>query len=171
MPYLRSILFWRAVQERREEFAVKDERLTDWWLVSFMIHELVGVRLDDFDMFLKAIFSRDSIDDRLVALTAAFAVWCDAGRPRKDRQRMCEAVKGELELETKLHALLNPGPMSDKLKRWRRQERDYKRRRAKRCHEEGRRAFSTLSVWQVGQIKFGRWMKAARIDTSQTFSG
>jgi hypothetical protein len=136
MPYLRSTLFWRAVNQRREEMTAKGERLTDWWLAGYMVHAFIGVRLDDFYTFLDDIGSRSSIDDRLVALTAAFAIWRDAGRPRKGRDRMWEAVKGEQELEAKLHALLHPRPMSDELKRWRRQDREYKRRDAKRRHQD-----------------------------------
>jgi hypothetical protein len=136
MSKLRSILFWRAVKERRAGMEAKGERLTDWWQAGFMIHELVGVRPDDFDMFLEYIGSRDNIDDRLVALTAAFAIWRNAGRPRKERDRMWYAVRGERELEGKFHALLHPGPMSDELKRWRRQEREYKVRVAKQRQKE-----------------------------------
>ncbi|MGH8545875.1 MAG: hypothetical protein ACREX3_20060, partial [Gammaproteobacteria bacterium] len=136
MPVLRSTLFWRVVKERREEMAAKGEHLTDWWQAGFIIRELVSVRLDDFDMFLEDIGNRDNIDDRLVALTAAFSVWRDSGRPQKERDRMWHAVRGERELEAKLHVLLHPGPMSEELKKWRRQERSYERRNAKQRQQE-----------------------------------
>ena len=101
-----------------------------------MVHELISSRPEDLDAFLEDIGSRDNVDDRLVALTAAFSLWRAAGRPRQVRQRMWGAVKGEPELERKLHALLHPGPMSDEVGRWRRQERDYESRDAKRRQQE-----------------------------------
>jgi hypothetical protein len=136
MPNLRHTLFWRAVRQRREEVTAKGERLTDWWQMGFLVHKLVGLRPDDFDVFLEDVGSRDNADDRLVALTAVFSLWRHAGRPRKGRQRMWRAVQGKPEIEAKLHALLHPGPMSGEPRRWRRQQRDYERRDAKRRQQE-----------------------------------
>jgi hypothetical protein len=138
MPSVRSALFWRATERQRQELEAKGERLTEWWRVGLIVRdlELVSTRHGDFNRFLGAVLDRDNLDDRLVALTAAFAIWRDAGRPRTERERMWRAVKGERELEARLNALLHPGPMTDELKRWRRQERDFKNRNAKRRQQE-----------------------------------
>src|SRR5262249_41017873 len=87
---------------------------------------------DDFEVFLRDVRQRPEIDDRLVALTAAFALWHQGGRGRKGRERMRRVVKGESELEAKLHALLHPRSEAEEERRHRRSERDFRRRQAER---------------------------------------
>jgi len=60
------------------------------------------------------------MDDRLVALTAIFAIYIDQGRPRQLRERMKRVVAGTPDLETKLKELLHPKPLTDEQKKHRR---------------------------------------------------
>jgi hypothetical protein len=112
-PALRHDFFWHCVEWRRRQMMLSGAHLTEWWQVGFIVHELVALRPEDFDMFLADIGNCEQADDRLVALTAAFAVWKNAGAPRKGRERMLRVVRGKPELETKLDSLLHPGPAAE----------------------------------------------------------
>jgi len=109
LPMLRHILFWRSVERRRKELSAEGTRLTEWWQARpgspFGLDALVRqFSMDDFEVFLMDVRSRTALDDRLVALTAAFALWRQGGRGRKGRERMWHAVKGDSDLEARLHA-------------------------------------------------------------------
>jgi hypothetical protein len=130
LPTLRHALFWRAVERQRKVLSAEGKQLTEWWQARFgaPVRQLSS---GDFDVFLADVHRHTEMDDRLVALTAAFAIWRDGGRGRKGRERMWRAVKGEPDLEAKLHALLHPGPSSEDERRYRRSEQNFKRRHAK----------------------------------------
>ena len=137
LPTLRHFLFWRSVERRRKELAAEGTRLTGWWQARpgspFGLNALVRqFNVDDFSVFLRDVRQRTEIDDRLVALTAAFALWRQGGRGRKGRERMWRAVRGESEFEAKLHTLLHPGPETEEERRHHRSERDFRRRHAER---------------------------------------
>jgi hypothetical protein len=116
LSMLRHTLFWRAIERRRKELSSEGQRLTDWWQVrpGSLVRQL---SVDDFEVFVLNICNRAAMDDRLVALTAAFTLWHDRGRRRKDRERMWRAVKGDLDLEAKLHTLLHPAARSEEERR------------------------------------------------------
>lgn len=137
LPTLRHTLFWRSAERRRTELATEGTRLTEWWQVRpgspFGLDALVRqFSMADFEVFLRDVRQRPEIDDRLVALTAAFALWRQGGRGRQGRERMWRAVRGESELEAKLHALLHPRPETEEERRYRRSERNFRRRQAER---------------------------------------
>ena len=102
LPTLRHILFWRSVERRRKELATEGTRLTEWW----------QARLGS-PFGLDSMVRQFSMDDRLVALTAAFELWRQGGRGQKGREYMWRAVKGDSDLEARLYALLHPGPRSE----------------------------------------------------------
>lgn len=135
LPTLRRTLFWRAIERQRKEFSREGERLTDWWRArpGFPVLQLSS---DDFDVFLADVRNQTAVDDRLVALTAAFTLWRDGGRGRKGRERMWRAVKDAPDLEAKLHALLHPRPGSEEERQYHRLERNTKRRGAKQQAKE-----------------------------------
>src|SRR5262249_54780447 len=83
--------------------------------------------MDDFEVFLTDVHSRTTLDDRLVALTAAFELWRQGGQGRKGRECIWRAVKGDSELEARLHTLLHPGLRSEEERQSRRLERKIKR--------------------------------------------
>ncbi|MBH9445318.1 hypothetical protein I5L26_12315 [Pseudomonas aeruginosa] len=135
-PELNHALFWHDVAETR---AVRTgERLTDYWHVSVFEHFWT---LDHygFDTCCNDIATRPHLDDKLVALTLAFSIYRNNGRPAAWRHRLKQLTKGELELESTLHSLLHP-PATDRQK-WRRREASWKRRAAqqKKIREENER--------------------------------
>lgn len=87
---------------------------------------------DDFEMCLADVQGRTAIDDRLVALTAAFALWRNGGQAEKDCERMWSAVQGEPDLEARLHALLHSEPLSEVEQCPRYSRQDFRRRQAER---------------------------------------
>jgi hypothetical protein len=137
LPTLRHSLFWRSVERRRKELAAEGTRLTEWWQARlgspFGLDALVRqFSTDDIAVFLGDVQQRPEIDNRLVALTAAFALWRQGGRGRKGRERMWRVVKGKPELEAKLHALFHPRSEANEERLHRRSERDFRRRQAER---------------------------------------
>jgi len=135
IPILRHVLFWRAVERERKKRVAEGQRLTDWWQLHFDV-PIRQFSMDDFNIFLTDIRDRESLDDRLVALTVAFSIWRKEGGGRKGRERMWKAVKGKPELHEKLHELLHPEPMSDETRKIQRQQRDFERRYALRDQQE-----------------------------------
>ena len=111
--------------------------------------------VDDFAVFLMDVRSRTALDDRRVALTAAFELWRQGGRGRKGRERMWRAVKGDSDLEARLHALLRPGPISKEERLYRRLEQDVKRRQTKHQtqEEQARREWSVRLRSNVDRLR------------------
>ncbi|WP_432284184.1 hypothetical protein SLT36_20575 [Aminobacter sp. BA135] len=130
-PELNYALFWYEVgQARRVRQKKKKERLTDFWQVSvFGSYWQFGP--DDFDHILADMKSRPLRDDRLVALSLAFRLYVQAGRPRKGLHALRAAVAKTPALSAALHTHLHPQPNPDH-KRWKQQEAKWKQRDRKR---------------------------------------
>lgn len=123
---LNRALFWEDVESTRARRLKKSgESLVDIWGVG-IFGRYWRLTADDFDYIAKEIGARPTPDDRLVALSAAYALYRDNGRPPTWRRRLQRCAKGAPELEAALLALL--GPQSEQLKKWRRQEARWKRR-------------------------------------------
>ena len=139
-PTLRHALFWRAVERRRKDLSSEGKRLTDWGQVRLDAPVLL-FSADDVDMFLADVRGRTAIDDRLVALTAAFALWRNRGQGEQNYERMWSAVQGNPDLEARLHTLLHPEPLSEAERRPLYSGQDFRRRQAERQaqQEEARR--------------------------------
>ena len=139
-PTLRHALFWRAVERRRKELSTEGKRLTDWGQVRLDAPVLL-FSADDVEMFLADVRGRTAIDDRLVALTAAFALWPNRSQEEQTYERMWSAVQGDPDLEARLHTLLHPEPVSEAERRPRYSGQDFRRRQAERQaqQEEARR--------------------------------
>ena len=130
-PELNAALFWYDVEDARTlHDKKKGERLTNWWQVH-VFQDLHRFEHKDFDQVVKWITQKEFIDDRLVALTLAFSLYRDAGRPRSLHNRLWKVVKGNEELSATLKRLLNPPAMSDEEKRsitdWKRWRKEQKR--------------------------------------------
>ena len=139
-PALRHALFWRAVERQRQKFSAEGKRLTDWSQVRPEAPAL-QFSADDVEIFLTAVRGRTAIDDRLVALTAAFALWRNRSQGEQNYARMWSAVQSDPDLEARLHALLHPEPLSETERRPRDSIQDFRRRQAERQvqQEEARR--------------------------------
>ena len=131
-PELNAGLFWHDVEDKRTlYYGEKGQRLTSWWHVHAFqnLWHFDHRSSKDFDQVVEWITQKELIDDRLVALTLAFSLYQDAGRPQKLRRRLWSAVKGHEELSATLQGLLNPPAMSDEEKRSRRSTAYLKRRK------------------------------------------
>lgn len=129
---LNAVLFWYEIEDSRKLYdKEKGERLTNWWQVH-VYRKLWRFEQKDIDQVVNWVKQKESIDDRLVALTLAFWLYQDAGRPQHLRRRLWRVVKGDKELSTKLKSLLNPSAMREEEKRNRRSIADWKRREKER---------------------------------------
>ena len=127
-PEFRLQLFWYAIADARAREAKGEKHITDWWQVRSEIGDLWVPQRNDLEQLFEDIKHRPLMDDRIVALTAIFAVYVNEKRPRQLRDRMRRVVAGIPVLESKLHELLHP-KLTEEVKKWRRQERDFKRKR------------------------------------------
>ncbi len=133
---LNRALFWFDVAlTRRHRDKKQDKRLTSWWQVG-ALHHFWQFTLEDFEMILEDIHVRKYMDDRMVALSIAFQIYKDNGRGKARRLALKKAVRGVPELEKDLNLYLNPPPMSDQDRRWRRREADFKRQQKQREKKE-----------------------------------
>lgn len=128
-PEFRLQLFWHAVGAARKWEKQDSKAITSWYQVRWDIRGFWLPNLDDLESLFEALSRKPLMDDRMVALTAIFSVYVDEKRPRHLRERMKRVVAGTPELESKLHELLHPEPLTDQGKKWHRQDRDSKRRR------------------------------------------
>lgn len=126
-PDLNNALFWHSAAVTRLRRAAKGERLIDFWNVSIFGH-LWGFDAAGFDAVCDEILSRPDKDDRLVALTLAFALYREAGRPQAGRRRLKKIAASDPELQSTLDGLLRPPRHGQSS--WRRQEAAWKRRDA-----------------------------------------
>ncbi|MDX1296650.1 MAG: hypothetical protein R3260_00205 [Pseudomonas sp.] len=128
---LNHALFWQDVVETRAGYYVKKgERLIDYWQVGiFGRFWILGV--DSFDTICNDIATRLLLDDKLVALTLAFAIYRENGRPAAWRTRLKHLAKCEPELRSTLDVLLHP-PAKGR-QNWRRQEASWRRRAAQQA--------------------------------------
>lgn len=129
---LNDALFWYDVEDCRSLLdKTKGERLVDWWHAR-IFRDYSKFTTDDLRRVLSWITEKPFVDDRLVALTLAFKLYVQAGRPRAWRERLKQTVAGEPELEERLNSLLNPPAQTEEEKRWKRSEAAYKQRHKKR---------------------------------------
>ena len=143
-PEFRYQLFWHAIAAARDREKDSKKLPTEWWQVGWDVRDFWAPSADDLERLFKDLIHKPLMNDRLIALTAVFGVYVNEKRPRKLRERMKRVVAGTAELEAKLQELLHPKPLSEEQKRWRRQERDFKRRQKE--HESRRKA--NRQEWQ-----------------------
>ena len=133
---LNHQLFWQSVIKTRETFEEKSgERLTDYWRVS-PFERLWSFGENDFELIKSDIDSRELLDDKLVAISLAFQIYIECGRPRKWREQLKKITQNKQELKEKLDSLLNPPPQSDSEKAMKRQQASWDRKQKKRKEKE-----------------------------------
>jgi hypothetical protein len=126
---LNRVLFWADVTGTRARRLKKSgDSLIDVWGVGIFGHYW-RLGAGDFDYIENQISAQPLIEDRLVALSAAHVLYRANGLPPSWRQRLKHRVKGVAELEATLAVML--GPQSEQMKKWRRQEAQWKRRSAR----------------------------------------
>jgi hypothetical protein len=126
---LNRALFWADVEGTRMRRLKKSgESLREFWGVSIFGHYW-QLGTGDFDYIEKEIATRPLLDDRLVALSVAYALYSQNGRPISWRRRLKRRANGVPELEASLDVMLEPP--SAQVKQWRRQDAQWKRRSAR----------------------------------------
>lgn len=140
----RYQLFWHAKDAAYAREKDSKKYSTEWWQVSWDISNFWVPSTDNLEQLFEDLSNKPSMHDRSIVLTAVFSVYVDEKRPQKLRARMKHAVAGVPELETKLHKLLHPKPLSEEQEKWRRREQDFKRRQKER---EKRQEINRLE-WQ-----------------------
>ena len=129
---LNDALFWRSVEEARQRLdAKRSERLDDEWRVRWIGHYW-NFGTERFDDVLGFIGRRESLDDKLVALTLALRLFAQSERPDDWLRKLEQAVKGNATLTDRLNALLNPMKSRSDIE-W--EERELRRRENRRKEE------------------------------------
>lgn len=130
-PELNDALFWYDVAQVRRFRRNRRERVRDFWQVS-VFGSYWKFAAKDFDRILSLIHLRPSQDDRLIALSLAFRLYVQAGRPKKWREALWASVSTSPTLTEALNARLHPRPLTAEEKRERRKHAGYERRRKNR---------------------------------------
>lgn len=128
-PELNLATFWFDVAAARAQRSNKDERVIDFWRAKGYGHFWRFVD-KDFGAVCNCISKKALLDDRLVALSLAFALYRDYGRPLAWRKQLKALTADDPDLAERLHQMLHP-PASGRSK-WRAQEQGWKRQSAKR---------------------------------------
>lgn len=133
-PELNRALFWHHVAEERTRRERKiGERLTDYWHVS-IFSSYWAFDGSDFDYIRNQIVARRLLDDKLVALTLAFALYQQNGQLRAWREALKKAASVDPAVEAELKKLLNPSKgVAAKFKR---QQAAWKRRSERAAAKE-----------------------------------
>jgi hypothetical protein len=104
--------------------------VTAYWQVG-LFESFWKFKANDFKRVIEEGNRRTLLDDRLLALSLAFKLYVDGGRPREWREAM-KAYADTPRIRKALASLLRPPPLTEGQKRWRRKVAEYKRRRKKR---------------------------------------
>jgi hypothetical protein len=138
-PDLNRALFWHDVGDARAELdASKSERLTELWQVR-VFRDLTAFTAADLEWAVGEIKGKELLDDRLVALSLAFAIYLGNGKPRRWRDRLKRSVSGVQELKDALQKMLHPPPPSADMLKYKRSEREFARRRKRREEQQAKR--------------------------------
>ncbi|MBI1194890.1 MAG: hypothetical protein GC138_03455 [Gammaproteobacteria bacterium] len=131
---LNRALFWFQIGEKRQRLDLKKgERLTEHWQVSAFA-SFWQFDSDDLGKVLTDIEQLVELDDKLVALSLAFTLYRDAGRPRKIREKLKRMVAENAELKERLDGYLRP-PANPEMAKWKVRERRWKKQREAREKE------------------------------------
>ncbi|MGO7169771.1 NACHT domain-containing protein [Rhizobium leguminosarum] len=129
---LNKALFWFDVADaRRARVLENNGRLIDWWHAR-IFRDYWEFSPEQLPYFIEQIEKQDQQDDKLVALTMAHHLYVQAGRPADALTALRRAVKGNGELESSLKERLRPVKLTDTERKWKQEERGYKRRREDR---------------------------------------
>jgi hypothetical protein len=130
---LNDASFWHDVAETRKVVSrKKDERLTDYWQ-AYVFGAFWKFTASDFDRACEWVQNRPEQDDRLVALTIAFAIDNEHGKPKGWRDQLKSICASDPELNAKLTQLLSSPPQ---VAQYRRDERRRKQREVARAKKK-----------------------------------
>jgi hypothetical protein len=125
-PELNRALFWHSIaEERARRLRINGDRLTDYSHAS-IFGGYWAFDASDFDDMCLQIVERPLTDDKLVALTLAFTLYRQNGRPRTWRERLKKAAANDVDVESELNKLHHLPKGSDA--KFKRQQAAWKRR-------------------------------------------
>lgn len=133
-PELNDLLFWRAITNRRAELEAQGQRLTSEWQVM-LLQPFWGFDEASFERTVEWIGSRETADDRMVALSRTFRTYVENERPKPWLRRLKMAVSGDPQLEEALNQFLHPPKLPDR-ENWRKVRKSSERRAAARKRTE-----------------------------------
>lgn len=153
-PELNFALFWHTIEAARQKAEKKGERVVDWWTVQIW-PPFVGFTATDFDGALDCVSSRTAPDDRLVALSLAFQLYVEQGRPAALRHRLKLASRSEPALIERIQTLLHVPPPSAQIAELRRMQTGWKRRSKARAERvaKNREAWRQHLIVNVDKIR------------------
>lgn len=136
-PELNRALFWFWVERARKAVSRKDDKRLTNYRRAIIFGSFWRFEADDFQSVSNEITRRDFIDDKLVALSLAFDLYKEAGRPRVWRRQLKRLTENNHELSTRLKSYLKPPRQSEETRRIKQQEARWKRQdEARRRQEE-----------------------------------
>lgn len=135
-PELNRALFWCAVSESRARvFNKRGEALDEYWQAA-VFGALWQFNDSDFDYAISQIDSQPLDDDRSVALSLAFRLYVDGGRPRAWRDKLKRCVASDAHLATRLSRYFRPPSQSEAERNSKRQEAAWQKREKARTEKE-----------------------------------
>jgi len=130
-PQLNELLFWECIGQTRR-LMKPSEQLTSWLQVAY--EALFQPGSISFSRMLEAIAAKETPDDRAVALSLAFRLYHNAGRPEEWLEQLRNATSPSQELTTLLEQYLAP-PEPDAEQAWKQEamlwQKEQKEREAK----------------------------------------
>lgn len=125
-PELNRALFWYDVAETRKRREAKGQTVTDVWEVGLFGRDW-RFGASDFAYVIDQLDARPTLDDRLVALELALAIYREHDKPQDWLVLLQSAANGDVELGKRLQAALHP-VVTAQARRWRAQEARWKQR-------------------------------------------
>ena len=152
---LNRALFWHSIaEERARRMRINGDRLTDYSRAS-IFGAYWAFDASDFDDICVQVVERPLTDEKLVALTLAFALYQRNGRPRAWREGLKKAAANDADVESELRKLLrSPKGSNAKFKR---QQAAWKRR------------FERKAAKQAAALETAKQILASRVATIRHF--
>lgn len=168
---LNTALFWHDVADARRGRKKRDgSRLTEWWKARIYGHQW-RFTAGNLDLAIGWITEKKLHDDKLVALSLAFTLYCQASRPQAVRRRLWKTVDGNEELSIALKGFLNPPPKTEEEKRSQRSHSQWERRyNARQALTQGHHAdWKKALPNQLAQIRNEILPGEGKIWTAQSY--
>jgi len=150
---LNREVFWYVVSEARAYVEEKNQGpLVEYWRAA-MFGKLWGFSAEDFGAICEDIENRPLMDDRLVALSVAFAIYRENNRPPKWRKQL-KRLTGEVpDLKRALDGYLHP--KVEGAQEFKREEAKWKRQaaREKASRESNERKWKDHLSADIGALR------------------
>lgn len=170
-PELNRTLFWYDIEEARAGLDKKrGERLDEFWRAS-IFGTYWRFEVKDFDYVADQVSSQAHSDNRLVALSLAFRLYVESGRPRGWREELKALVANDDELATRLSRYLSPPHQSPEDRKLKQQEARWKRRseEQERKDKENRAEWKKFLANNIDEIRDAGLPEPHQISNAQYY--